>query len=127
MLKIFTLAAVLVLIAGCAATSSNIPAQKTAMSHDQQVCLLKTAMPANVRHSVVGAIESSKEWYGSQTELYPLMADEARRLGADVVANMATAHKIGMMAWARPVGSGSAVKLDNRRDLNCAAWGGELR
>ena len=127
MLKILTSGAVLLLVAGCAAQSSGVVAEKTAASHDQQVCLLKTAMPASVKHRVVGAVESSKEWYGSQTELYPLMADEARRLGADVVANMTTAHKIGMLAWARPVGSGSAVKLDNRRDLNCAAWGGELR
>src|SRR5688500_10293665 len=54
----------------------------------QPVCLLKTAMPVNVKHRVVGPIESSKEWYGSQTELYPMLADEARKVGADVVAGM---------------------------------------
>lgn len=127
MLKNLTIAAAMLLIAGCAATSSNIVAEKSAASHDQQVCLLKTALPASVKHRVVGAVESSKEWYGSQTELYPMMADEARRMGADVVVNMTTAHKMGPLAWARPVGTGSAIKLDDRKDLNCATWGGELR
>jgi hypothetical protein len=113
-------------LAGCAAQPPAVT-ERSAASHDQPVCLLKTAMPASVKHRVVGTVESSKEWYGSQTELYPMLADEARKVGADVVAGMTTAHRIGMFAWARPVGSGSAVKLESRKDLNCAAWGGELR
>jgi hypothetical protein len=30
-------------------------------------------------------------------------------------------------AWARPYGTGTAVKLNNKADLDCAALGGEMR
>jgi uncharacterized protein YbjQ (UPF0145 family) len=55
------------------------------------------------------------------------MANEARKMGADAVVNLQLGHKIGMIAWARPYGLGTGVKLGNPRDLNCLALGGELR
>ena len=127
MIKTVTVSALVLLVAGCAAQPAAVAPAKSAAASDQPVCLIKTAMPANVKHRVVGEVQSAKEWYGSQTEIYPMLADEARRVGADVVASMTTAHRMGMLAWSRPVGSGTAVKLENRKDLNCAAWGGELK
>lgn len=117
-------------VAGCAAPSATtVSSNKTqsAAAHNQPVCLLKTGLPANVGHTVLGPIEGSKEFYGSVTEIIPLMAQEARNIGADAIVNMNTGHKIGMWAWSRPYGTGTAVKLNRKSDLNCAALGGEMR
>jgi uncharacterized protein YbjQ (UPF0145 family) len=55
------------------------------------------------------------------------MAADARAIGADTVINLNTAQRIGAWAWARPVGTGTAVKLDDGTAFNCASAGGELR
>ena len=118
------------ILAGCAAPSattvSSNPTQAAA-AHNQPVCLLKTNLPANVKYSVVGPIEASKEFYGSANEIIPLMAQEARNVGADAIISMQTGQKIGLWAWSRPYGMGTAVKLDNKAAFNCAALGGEMR
>ena len=117
-------------IAGCASPSATtVSSNKTqaAAAHNQPVCLLKASLPANVRYTVLGPIEGSKEFYGSVSEIIPLMAQEARNIGADAIINMATGQKMGMWAWSRPYGTGTAVKMNNKADLNCAALGGEMR
>ena len=84
-------------------------------------------MPANIRHTVMGEVNASKEFYGSVNEIIPLLGDEARKIGADAVVNVATAQKMGMWAWARPVASGTAVKVERPADFNCAKLGGDVR
>jgi uncharacterized protein YbjQ (UPF0145 family) len=72
-------------------------------------------------------VEGSKEFYGSVSEILPAMADEARRMGADAIVNLTTGQRIGLFAWARPVGSGTAIKIANKSDPNCLSAGGEIR
>ncbi len=131
------LAGVLGLLGGCA-TSHSVPAtQATAAPAasappastqyavpENAVCMIKGSLPANIRFAVVGSVEGSKEFYGSVNEILPLMAEEARKLGGDVIINLETHQRMGLWAWARPVGTGTAVKLANKNDLNCLAAGG---
>jgi hypothetical protein len=129
-MKTFLIGAASIIVAGCAAPSATtVSANPTqaAAAHNQPVCLLRTTLPANVRYSVLGPIEASKEFYGSANELIPLMAQEARNIGADAIISMQTGQKIGVWAWSRPYGMGTAVKLENKADLNCAALGGEMK
>lgn len=91
------------------------------------VCMLRSPLPVDVKYKIVGAINSSKRTYGSVSELIPLMASDARAIGADAVVNLTTGQKMGLLAWARPVGNGMAVKLANPEGFNCIAAGGELR
>jgi hypothetical protein len=113
-------------LAGCA-TSRGVqvtaPEARAPGSADP-VCMLHTALPANIQLTVLGQVEASKEFYGSVNEILPLMADEARKMGADAVINLDTHQRIGFFAWARPVGTGTAVKLANKSDLNCLSAGG---
>ncbi len=122
--------AVAATLAGCAARSTVQLADSRApapQAHAEQVCMLKSALPANVKYTVVGSINSSKQTYGSVNELLPLMAADARKVGADAIVNLNTAQRIGAWAWARPVGTGTAVKLADRKGFDCAGLGGELR
>ena len=116
-------------LTGCAARAVNNAASKgtAAAPHVEPVCVLKSPLPSSIPHTVVGEIDASRRWYGGVGTLIPLMADEARKMGADVVVNLRSGHKIGLFAWSTPYATGTGVKLANRADLNCAANGGELR
>jgi len=93
----------------------------------EPVCMLKSPLPSSIKYSIVGKISASKNFYGSVEGLLPLMAQDARRMGADAIIHMETGQKIGPISWARPVGSGIAVRIENKADLNCVALGGFLR
>ncbi|GGY08981.1 hypothetical protein GJV26_05185 [Massilia dura] len=116
-------------LAACAARSTVKLADPQAVklaAHSGQVCLLRSPLPANTKFKVVGDINSSKRTYGSVSELLPLMAADARAIGADTIINLNTGQKMGAWAWARPVGTGTAVKLESG-SFDCASAGGELR
>jgi uncharacterized protein YbjQ (UPF0145 family) len=89
--------------------------------------MLRSPLPAGVKGKALAALNSSKRTYGSVSELIPLMANDARNIGADAIINLNTGQKMGAFAWARPVGTGTAVKLENPESFNCVASGGELR
>jgi uncharacterized protein YbjQ (UPF0145 family) len=111
---------------GCATSSSTPVAMAPVGVHGGNICMTRTSLPQTVAFTVVGQVEGSKEFYGSVNEILPLMADEARKMGADAVMNLDTHQRIGLWAWARPVGTGTAVRLANKSDLNCAAVGGTM-
>ncbi|MYM25755.1 hypothetical protein GTP46_24305 [Duganella sp. FT135W] len=120
----------LALFSGCAARSKvklseNLPEKFPA--HAGPVCMLKSPLPNNVGYLIIGQIDSSKRTYGSVSELLPLMAADARNIGADAIVNLNTGQKFGLLAWARPVGTGTAVKLKDPASINCLSLGGELR
>ena len=121
---------VLTLLTACAARStvklSEGMAEKIP-AHAGPVCMLKSPLPTGVSYSILGQIDSSKRTYGSVSELLPLMAADARSIGADAIVNLNTGQKFGLLAWARPVGTGTAVKLKDAGSFNCLAMGGELR
>jgi len=89
-------------LASCATgtgTRTTAPQGQATASGDP-VCMLRSALPANIQLTVLGQVEGSKEFYGSVNEILPLMADEARKMGADAVINLDTHQRIGLFAWA---------------------------
>jgi len=116
-------------LAGCAAKSTGVvtDVSQPVIRHSDPVCFLRSPMPSEIKFTVVGNIEGSKDTYGSVNEVLPLMAEEARKMGADAVINFWSGQRIGLWAWARPMGTGTAIKLANKADLNCTAAGGQLR
>jgi hypothetical protein len=120
----------LAVLSGCAARSTvrlSEGLQEKFPAHAGPVCMLKSPLPVGVGYSIIGKIDSSKRTYGSVSELIPLMAADARSVGADAIVNLDTGQKFGLLAWSRPVGGGMAVKLKDPAGFNCLANGGELR
>lgn len=129
-MKLAILFSVVVLLSGCAAKSIIHPVSKgqaALTSHSEPVCFMKSPMPSSVAHAVIGRVKSSKNTYGSVSELLPLMAADARAVGADAIINLNTGQRMGLLAWSRPVGTGTAIKLTDPSTFNCAAHGGDLR
>ena len=53
----------------------------------------------------------SKKWYGSTSEMYGVLAEKARKTGADAVINVRTWYAPTEYAWAAPHAGGMAVML----------------
>jgi len=117
-----------IILSGCAATASSTKHANTSTSlpYTGPVCLLTSPVAPDVKHSPIGEIEASKQWYGGTDELLPLIADEARKLGANTVIRVKVGQRIGGLAWARPVGSGQAIKIEDFKAFNCQSSGGTL-
>lgn len=125
---IFSLGAAL--LSGCGTMSSSTPAKDGAsasLAYDGPVCIMEAPVSSDVAHTVIGKVEASKQWYGSQAELVPYLADEARKLGANAVVKVKISQEIGLWAWARPVGSGQAIKIADFKGFNCKDAGGLMR
>lgn len=128
MQRIAASALALVMLAGCAARSSSyVPSGATAAgaAFTGPVCLLQAPLPEGTKHTVMGVVQGSKGWYGSTNELMPVMADEARKLGANAIIKIEAGQRMGVIAVVRPTGSGTAVKTDP--PVDCIALGGTLR
>ena len=70
-------------------------------------------MPAGVDHVVLGEVRAdARAGYSSGTNLYPLLADEARKLGANAVIGVEGGRKVTLLSWAAAFVSGKAVKVD---------------
>ncbi|QGZ41975.1 hypothetical protein IP92_04339 [Pseudoduganella flava] len=117
-------------LAGCAARSKvrlSDPGAEKLAAHAGPVCMLRSPLPTNVKYKTLAALNSSKRTYGSVSELIPLMAADARAVGANAIINLNTGQRMGAFAWARPVGTGTAVKIEDSEAFNCVGAGGELR
>jgi len=103
---------------------------KLYVPNNGQVCLLAGALPSDVRYEVLGRIKATKRTYGSTDELFPLMAREARKLGADAIINLQADQRFkGPLPWrvTSPTGDGSAVKIVSETPrFDCATSGGRL-
>jgi len=113
-------------LASCATgtgTRTTAPQGQATASGDP-VCMLRSALPANIQLTVLGQVEGSKEFYGSVNEILPLMADEARKNGSRCSDQFGHPSKDWPLCLG---GTGTAVKLANKSDLNCLASGGTFQ
>lgn len=118
-----------VLLAGCAARS-NTRRAVDAPKFEQfsgQVCFLNTPLPPTVKATVIGQLDGSKGGYGGMEQVLEAAANEARKSGANLVADVRTGHRLGWTSWAQPIVSGNSYRLDEGETIDCAKLGGTLR
>ena len=115
-----TLIAILVstaaLAAGCAATSSSTPVAggQQAAAWTGQVYVSEGRLPESVKYKVMGTVEANaRSGYDSGTALYPMLADEARKLGANAVVEVTGARRVTALSWAAAYVKGVAVRVDD--------------
>jgi hypothetical protein len=115
-------------LAGCTTGKTiRAPDAPVVSSYSGPVCFLPAALPADLKAMKIGDLEAKKESYGGMAKVIQAAADEARRSGADVVADFQTTHRMGFGALAIPVASGESYKLDDGVTIDCAKLGGTLR
>ncbi len=127
MRMLFTLLSIL-LMAGCGGgvrvkSVMDQNAKNYPPNNDGNICLLAGTPPSDVKYEVLGRVVATKGGYGSTDELFPHMAYQARKMGADAVINLQSGQKFkGPLPWrvTSPSGDGTAIKLlPNSPTINC--------
>lgn len=113
---------VLMLGAGCSPASSSRPAQAPAQASPTQassagpttgpVLVSRDDIPTGVDYTVVGTVKANhRAGYDSVESLYPLLAVEARKLGANAVVGVRGGRTVSAFSWSAAFTSGTAVRI----------------
>ncbi len=120
-------------IAGCAGVKTKTElvngSGSPVVSRFGPVCLLAGDLPEPFHATAIGRIKATKGTYGSSDNLMKPMADEARRVGADVIVDLQAGTRFkGPLPWrvAAPTGDGQAMKLIDGDAFDCAQAGGHV-
>ncbi|PZQ23476.1 MAG: hypothetical protein DI562_18765, partial [Stenotrophomonas acidaminiphila] len=64
--------------------------------------------------------------YGSVNDILPMVIADAKAAGADAVIHYNGSQRFGFWPWrfVRPVVTGTAIKWEPTREVDCAAAGG---
>ena len=82
------------------------------------VLVTESTLPAGVPYKVLGSVEAdARAGYEHVNALYPLLAGEAKKLGANAVISAKGSHRVTAFSWAAPYVSGIAVKVDDVQQL----------
>ena len=107
-------------ISGCSSLSSSTPASggAAASAYTGKVIVSEGKLPEGSKYKVLGTVEANaRAGYSSGSSLYPMLADEARKLGANAVVEVSEGRKVTLLSWAAPVVSGKAVKVEDAAAL----------
>jgi uncharacterized protein YbjQ (UPF0145 family) len=78
----------------------------------------QSAIPSGIEYKVIGSVEAdAKGGYDSATSSYPLLAAEARKMGANAVVNAKGGRRMTAFSWSAAYVSGIAVKVDDPQVL----------
>jgi len=83
-----------------------------------QVFITEEAAPEGLEYQEIGKIEvQPRGGYGSVEGLYPHLANEARRVGANAVIMTEGGRRLASFSWAAPYTRGTAVKVAEKELL----------
>ena len=108
---------------------SSSPPQQEVPSADQaytgKVFITEEAVPEGVAHVVIPEINAStkKTRFSSGKSTYPLLADEARRVGANAVVSVEGGRRVDSTAWTADYASGQAIRIDGVEALKTLPGG----
>ncbi|WP_305819279.1 hypothetical protein [Photobacterium leiognathi] len=109
------------LLTGCAASnvsSSNVPNLPISQQTKGRVYIIKSDLPVNIKYTEVGKVKANARYgYDSVVTLYPLLADEARKIGANAVIDLYGGHTVTAFSWGAPYTGGTAIKVEEMEQL----------
>ncbi|MGP9634883.1 hypothetical protein ACT3R7_17650 [Halomonas sp. AOP43-A1-21] len=111
--------AVLACLTGCASvSSSSAPAISQENWTTDPVYVTTSTVPTNIGYEVVGHVKANaRTGYDSVETLYPLLVQEARKVGANAVVGVKGGRSPSAFSWAAPFTSGTAIRIDNVEKL----------
>src|SRR5205823_13000271 len=118
--RLAVLAAALLLAAGCATTSSSNVVSPTSpvTAWEGPVFVTQQPLPAGVEHQVIGSVSAdANAGYESVTTLYPALAAEAKKIGANAVVSAKGARKVTALSWSAPYATGIAIRVKDPQKL----------
>jgi uncharacterized protein YbjQ (UPF0145 family) len=90
----------------------------TGESVEGPILVTASAIPADIEHQVLGTVQvDTKVGLDSVASLYPSLAAEARKLGANAVVNVKGGRRVTLFSWAAAYVGGTAVKIEDPQRL----------
>jgi len=75
-------------------------------------------IPAGIEYKVVGTVKADhRVGYSSATTLHPLLADEARRLGANAIIHVKGGRRVTAWSWSAAYTGGTAIRVADPEKL----------
>jgi uncharacterized protein YbjQ (UPF0145 family) len=82
------------------------------------ILVSQAAIPSGIDYKVIGSVEAdARVGYDSAASLYPLLAEEARKIGANAVVNAKGGRRLTAFSWSAAYVSGTAVKVEDVQQL----------
>ena len=67
---------------------------------------------------MIGVVRAeARAGYAHSDALFPRLAQEARKIGANAVVDASGGHQVKAFSWAAPYASGTAVRVDDMQQL----------
>ena len=90
----------------------------TGESPEGPILVTPSAIPADIEHKVLGPVQVDKQvGLDSVPSLYPLLAAEAKKLGANAVVHVTGGRRLTLFSWSAAYVSGIAVKIEDPQRL----------
>ena len=110
--------AVALVVNGCATRSSSTPIALAGPVWEGPILVSQSPVPAGVDYKVVGSVSAdARVGYDSVASLYPLLAAEAKKMGANAVVNATGGRRLTAFSWSAAYVSGTAIKVDDVQKL----------
>jgi hypothetical protein len=115
----FLLLGILIFGAGCSpVSSSNAVPATPASGSEGPVLISQDAVPTGIEYKVLGTVKANfRAGYDSAESLYPLLAAEAKKLGANAVVNAQGGRRVTAFSWSAAHVSGTAVRIGDTESL----------
>ena len=116
---LFLLLAIMMLGAGCSPVSSSTAVSASpAGASTGPVLISQDAVPTGIKYKELGTVRANyRAGYSNAESLYPLLAAEARKLGANAVVDAKGWHAPNLFSWAAAYATGTAVRIEDPESL----------
>lgn len=111
--------AALIAISGCGTRSSVSPIGSAIEPRwDGPVFVSQGPLPAGIKHKILGSVQAdARAGYEGAVTLYPFLAAEAKKIGANAVVNTVGGRRMTAFSWAAAYVTGTAVKVEDPEQL----------
>lgn len=105
-------------ISGCATKSSSTAVGPIGPVWEGPILVSQAAIPSGIEYKVMGSVQADAQvGYDSAASLYPLLAAEAKKMGANAVVNAKGGRRVTAFSWSAAYVSGIAVKVNDPQKL----------
>lgn len=113
-LLIFTVAIGLFLGACSTQSASTVMTQTALPAWTGPVFISQETIPADIKFELVGSVKANaRAGYDNVASLYPLLAIEAKKMGANAVINAKGGRRVAAFSWAAAYVDGMAIRVED--------------
>ena len=104
---------------GCSpVSSSNAVTASPATESAGPVLVSQEAVPTGIEYKVLGTVKANyRAGYDRAETLYPLLAAEAKKLGANAVVSTTGGRTVTAFSWSAAYVSGTAIRIGDAASL----------